>query len=251
MPPPVYGCHTPTDSCTGSQALLLRTPYNRYRRRHGAVPACPPLGSRGVLGRGLSLTCPPSSFLFAARKRVQFSLSLKTKQTNKNTTRRTLKKKRKIKLSRRAVRGRVPVPGSRSLSAGASRPSAAGTRLGQGPLAPRIWDLLRSALLPPGPRGEARGSPAEPCPAPAAEHPALPEASAPVLGVQPALGAARPGYVWGKAAAACPAPGAPAPAPPYCREGAGALTGGQKQGSGGQHGMRGRRLRHADQEPSR
>ncbi|NWR41975.1 WT1 protein, partial [Regulus satrapa] len=28
VPPPVYGCHTPTESCTGSQALLLRTPYN-------------------------------------------------------------------------------------------------------------------------------------------------------------------------------------------------------------------------------
>ncbi|XP_005991290.1 Wilms tumor protein homolog isoform X2 [Latimeria chalumnae] len=28
VPPPVYGCHTPSDSCTGSQALLLRTPYN-------------------------------------------------------------------------------------------------------------------------------------------------------------------------------------------------------------------------------
>ncbi|XP_073460590.1 Wilms tumor protein isoform X6 [Aquarana catesbeiana] len=28
VPPPVYGCHTPTDSCTGSQALLLRSPYN-------------------------------------------------------------------------------------------------------------------------------------------------------------------------------------------------------------------------------
>ncbi|XP_062476297.1 Wilms tumor protein isoform X6 [Pezoporus occidentalis] len=28
VPAPVYGCHTPTDSCTGSQALLLRTPYN-------------------------------------------------------------------------------------------------------------------------------------------------------------------------------------------------------------------------------
>lgn len=27
--PPVYGCHTPSDSCTGSQALLLRTPYSR------------------------------------------------------------------------------------------------------------------------------------------------------------------------------------------------------------------------------
>ncbi|KAJ3596894.1 hypothetical protein NHX12_003294, partial [Muraenolepis orangiensis] len=26
VPPPVYGCHTPSDSCTGSQALLLRSP---------------------------------------------------------------------------------------------------------------------------------------------------------------------------------------------------------------------------------
>ncbi|XP_029142408.1 Wilms tumor protein homolog, partial [Protobothrops mucrosquamatus] len=28
VPPPVYGCHTPTDSCSSSQALLLRNPYN-------------------------------------------------------------------------------------------------------------------------------------------------------------------------------------------------------------------------------
>ncbi|XP_069479662.1 Wilms tumor protein isoform X2 [Ambystoma mexicanum] len=28
VPPPVYGCHTPTDTCTGGQALLLRSPYN-------------------------------------------------------------------------------------------------------------------------------------------------------------------------------------------------------------------------------
>ncbi|XP_063336570.1 WT1 transcription factor a isoform X6 [Pelmatolapia mariae] len=28
VPPPVYGCHTPSDSCTSSQALLLRNPYN-------------------------------------------------------------------------------------------------------------------------------------------------------------------------------------------------------------------------------
>ncbi|XP_006642580.1 Wilms tumor protein homolog isoform X1 [Lepisosteus oculatus] len=28
VPPPVYSCHTPTDSCAGSQALLLRNPYN-------------------------------------------------------------------------------------------------------------------------------------------------------------------------------------------------------------------------------
>ncbi|XP_066484212.1 Wilms tumor protein isoform X7 [Tiliqua scincoides] len=30
VPPPVYSCHTPTDSCTGSQALLLRNPYNSH-----------------------------------------------------------------------------------------------------------------------------------------------------------------------------------------------------------------------------
>ncbi|XP_077144202.1 Wilms tumor protein isoform X3 [Ranitomeya variabilis] len=30
VPPPVYGCHTPTDSCSGSQALLLRSPYNSH-----------------------------------------------------------------------------------------------------------------------------------------------------------------------------------------------------------------------------
>nr|AIG19372.1 wilms tumor suppressor 1a isoform 1 [Nothobranchius furzeri] len=28
VPPPVYGCHTPSDGCTSSQALLLRNPYN-------------------------------------------------------------------------------------------------------------------------------------------------------------------------------------------------------------------------------
>ncbi|XP_028813712.1 WT1 transcription factor a isoform X2 [Denticeps clupeoides] len=28
VPPPVYGCHASSDSCTGSQALLLRNPYN-------------------------------------------------------------------------------------------------------------------------------------------------------------------------------------------------------------------------------
>ncbi|XP_017290141.1 WT1 transcription factor a isoform X3 [Kryptolebias marmoratus] len=28
VPPPVYGCHTPSDGCPSSQALLLRNPYN-------------------------------------------------------------------------------------------------------------------------------------------------------------------------------------------------------------------------------
>ncbi|XP_043914971.1 Wilms tumor protein isoform X2 [Protopterus annectens] len=30
VPPPVYSCHTPTDSCMNSQAVLLRTPYNSH-----------------------------------------------------------------------------------------------------------------------------------------------------------------------------------------------------------------------------
>ncbi|XP_078405560.1 Wilms tumor protein homolog A-like isoform X1 [Cetorhinus maximus] len=30
VPPPVYGCHNSTDSCAGSQALLLRSPYNSH-----------------------------------------------------------------------------------------------------------------------------------------------------------------------------------------------------------------------------
>lgn len=45
VPPPVYGCHTPSDSCTSSQALLLRNPYNRYHTntstaRHPATLIC-------------------------------------------------------------------------------------------------------------------------------------------------------------------------------------------------------------------
>uniref|UniRef100_A0A8C7ND97 Wilms' tumor suppressor 1a n=1 Tax=Oncorhynchus mykiss TaxID=8022 RepID=A0A8C7ND97_ONCMY len=37
VPPPVYGCHTPSDSCAGSQALLLRNPYNRLCCPHHAT----------------------------------------------------------------------------------------------------------------------------------------------------------------------------------------------------------------------
>lgn len=42
VPPPVYGCHTPSETCTGSQALLLRNPYNRYPPPHPRPlpPAC-------------------------------------------------------------------------------------------------------------------------------------------------------------------------------------------------------------------
>uniref|UniRef100_A0A3P8X2I8 WT1 transcription factor a n=1 Tax=Cynoglossus semilaevis TaxID=244447 RepID=A0A3P8X2I8_CYNSE len=41
VPPPVYGCHTPTDSCTGSQALLLRNPYNSHAAGYESDPSTP------------------------------------------------------------------------------------------------------------------------------------------------------------------------------------------------------------------
>uniref|UniRef100_A0A667YBN8 WT1 transcription factor a n=1 Tax=Myripristis murdjan TaxID=586833 RepID=A0A667YBN8_9TELE len=41
VPPPVYGCHTPSDSCTGSQALLLRNPYNSHAASYESDPSTP------------------------------------------------------------------------------------------------------------------------------------------------------------------------------------------------------------------
>ncbi|XP_038561249.1 WT1 transcription factor a isoform X7 [Micropterus salmoides] len=41
VPPPVYGCHTPSDSCTGSQALLLRNPYNSHAAGYDSDPSAP------------------------------------------------------------------------------------------------------------------------------------------------------------------------------------------------------------------
>ncbi|XP_069384880.1 WT1 transcription factor a isoform X3 [Paralichthys olivaceus] len=41
VPPPVYGCHTPSDSCTGSQALLLRNPYNSHAAGYDSDPNTP------------------------------------------------------------------------------------------------------------------------------------------------------------------------------------------------------------------
>ncbi|XP_060932240.1 WT1 transcription factor a isoform X2 [Limanda limanda] len=41
VPPPVYGCHTPSDSCTGSQALLLRNPYNSHAAGYDSDPNSP------------------------------------------------------------------------------------------------------------------------------------------------------------------------------------------------------------------
>uniref|UniRef100_A0AAV2L544 C2H2-type domain-containing protein n=1 Tax=Knipowitschia caucasica TaxID=637954 RepID=A0AAV2L544_KNICA len=38
IPPPVYGCHTPPDSCTGGQALLLRNPYNSHPTAYDSDP---------------------------------------------------------------------------------------------------------------------------------------------------------------------------------------------------------------------
>lgn len=42
MPPPVYGCHTTPESCTGSQALLLRSPYNRCETLLITASLCSP-----------------------------------------------------------------------------------------------------------------------------------------------------------------------------------------------------------------
>ncbi|XP_070686292.1 Wilms tumor protein homolog isoform X2 [Pempheris klunzingeri] len=41
VPPPVYSCHTPSDSCTGSQALLLRNPYNSHAASYDSDPNTP------------------------------------------------------------------------------------------------------------------------------------------------------------------------------------------------------------------
>ncbi|XP_070291393.1 Wilms tumor protein homolog isoform X3 [Salvelinus sp. IW2-2015] len=41
VPPPVYGCHTPSDSCAGSQALLLRNPYNSHATGYESDPSNP------------------------------------------------------------------------------------------------------------------------------------------------------------------------------------------------------------------
>ncbi|XP_054633431.1 WT1 transcription factor a isoform X3 [Dunckerocampus dactyliophorus] len=41
MPPSMYGCHTPSDSCTGSQALLLRNPYNSHAGSYDSEPSTP------------------------------------------------------------------------------------------------------------------------------------------------------------------------------------------------------------------
>ncbi|XP_034094574.1 WT1 transcription factor a isoform X2 [Gymnodraco acuticeps] len=45
VPPPVYGCHAPSDSCTGSQALLLRNPYNSHAAGYDSEPNTPMLYS--------------------------------------------------------------------------------------------------------------------------------------------------------------------------------------------------------------
>ncbi|XP_061533330.1 WT1 transcription factor a isoform X3 [Phycodurus eques] len=41
VPPSMYGCHTPSDSCTGSQALLLRNPYNSHAGGYDSDPSAP------------------------------------------------------------------------------------------------------------------------------------------------------------------------------------------------------------------
>ncbi|XP_054865407.1 Wilms tumor protein homolog isoform X4 [Amphiprion ocellaris] len=41
VPPPVYGCHTPSDGCSSSQALLLRNPYNSHAAGYDSDPSTP------------------------------------------------------------------------------------------------------------------------------------------------------------------------------------------------------------------
>ncbi|XP_061891915.1 WT1 transcription factor a isoform X1 [Entelurus aequoreus] len=41
MAPSMYGCHTPSDSCAGSQALLLRNPYNSHAGGYDSDPSTP------------------------------------------------------------------------------------------------------------------------------------------------------------------------------------------------------------------
>uniref|UniRef100_H3CQT0 WT1 transcription factor a n=1 Tax=Tetraodon nigroviridis TaxID=99883 RepID=H3CQT0_TETNG len=41
VPPPVYGCHNPSDTCAGSQALLLRNPYNSHAAGYDSDPSTP------------------------------------------------------------------------------------------------------------------------------------------------------------------------------------------------------------------
>lgn len=82
MPPPVYGCHTPTDSCTGSQALLLRTPYNRYLR---LAPFPLPSVRVGCRSDGSAAVVLRQRLSLAAGKERRVWLSLETnKQTQNN-----------------------------------------------------------------------------------------------------------------------------------------------------------------------
>ncbi|XP_061101420.1 Wilms tumor protein homolog isoform X2 [Conger conger] len=41
-PPPVYSCHTPSETCPSNQTLLLRNPYSRYHADPPARPSAPP-----------------------------------------------------------------------------------------------------------------------------------------------------------------------------------------------------------------
>ncbi|XP_035275993.1 WT1 transcription factor a isoform X3 [Anguilla rostrata] len=40
-PPPVYSCHTPSDSCSTNQALLLRNPYSSHATGYESEPSTP------------------------------------------------------------------------------------------------------------------------------------------------------------------------------------------------------------------
>lgn len=97
----MYGCHTPTDSCTGSQALLLRTPYNRYLR---LAPFPLPSVRVGCRSDGSAAVVLRQRLSLAAGKERRVWLSLETnKQTQNNDNNKkdnrmhTFKEKKKTK----------------------------------------------------------------------------------------------------------------------------------------------------------
>lgn len=150
VPPPVYGCHTPTDSCTGSQALLLRTPYNRYLRlapfplpsvRAGC---CSGSSSAGVLCRRLSV---------AAGKEGRVCLPLETnKQNQNNGINKKENRMHEFKKEQKLTLAPHPRP-----AASRAFPGRAGRLAGA---VPGPWEL-------PAGRAQSKRAP---------EHPSLPEA---------------------------------------------------------------------------
>lgn len=126
MPPPVYGCHTPTDSCTGSQALLLRTPYNRYLR---LAPFPLPSVRVGCRSDGSAAVVLRQRLSLAAGKERRVWLSLETnKQTQNNDNNKKDNRMHTFKEKKKPNWALAPQPRNasgrcRSWAAGLRRPS--------------------------------------------------------------------------------------------------------------------------------